>query len=127
MMFWLAIAVGGALGAVARFALSHQTYLWLGRDFAWGTLAVNVIGSFLIGLLTILLINKFAVSAEWRALLIVGFLGSFTTFSTFSFESLQYIQTGEIGKALANILASVLACIAAVGLGLWLGKQFLVE
>lgn len=126
-MFWLAIAVGGALGAVARFALSHQAYIWLGRDFAWGTLAVNVIGSFLVGLLTILLINKFAVSAEWRALLIVGFLGSFTTFSTFSFETMQYIQTGEISKAIANIGLNLLACLGAVAMGLWLGKQFLVE
>lgn len=125
MMFWLAIAVGGALGAVARFALSHQTYIWLGREFPWGTLAVNIIGSFLIGLLTILLINKFAVSTEWRALLIVGFLGSFTTFSTFSYETLQYMQTGEVGKALLNILASVLACIFAVWLGLLAGRQFL--
>ncbi|UQB43227.1 fluoride efflux transporter CrcB [Thiomicrospira microaerophila] len=126
-MFWLAIAVGGALGAVARFALSHQTYLWLGKEFAWGTLAVNVIGSFFMGLLTILLINKFAVSPEWKALIIVGFLGSFTTFSTFSYESLQFIQTGEWAKAALNIFVSVMACLIAVGIGLWVGKQFLVE
>jgi CrcB protein len=127
MMFWTAIALGGALGAVARFGLSHQTYVWLGRDFAWGTLAVNLIGSFLIGLLTILLINKLAVSAEWRAFLIVGFLGSFTTFSTFSFETMQYLQTGEVSKAMFNIAASVLGCLLAVWLGLWAGKQFLVD
>ncbi|HEY9018021.1 fluoride efflux transporter CrcB [Thiomicrospira sp.] len=127
MTFWLAIALGGALGAVSRFALSHQTYIWLGRDFAWGTLAVNLIGSFMIGLLTILLINKFAVSAEWRAFLIVGFLGSFTTFSTFSFETMQYIQTGELNKAMLNIVVSVVGCLIAVWIGLVAGKQFLVE
>lgn len=127
MTFWLAIALGGALGAVARFALSHQTYIWLGRDFAWGTLAVNLIGSFMIGLLTILLINKFAVSTEWRAFLIVGFLGSFTTFSTFSFETMQYIQTGELNKAMLNIAVSVVGCLIAVWIGLVAGKQFLVE
>ena len=127
MTFWLAIALGGALGAVARFALSHQTYIWLGRDFAWGTLAVNLIGSFLIGLLTILLINKFAVSAEWRAFLIVGFLGSFTTFSTFSFETMQYIQIGELNKAMLNVTVSVVGCLIAVWIGLVAGKQFLVE
>lgn len=127
MTFWLAIALGGALGAVSRFALSHQTYIWLGRDFAWGTLAVNLIGSFMIGLLTILLINKFAVSAEWRAFLIVGFLGSFTTFSTFSFETMQYIQTGELNKAMLNIAVSVVGCLIAVWIGLVAGKQFLVE
>lgn len=127
MTFWLAIALGGALGAVSRFALSHQTYIWLGRDFAWGTLAVNLIGSFMIGLLTILLINKFAVSAEWRAFLIVGFLGSFTTFSTFSFETMQYIQIGELNKAMLNIAVSVVGCLIAVWIGLVAGKQFLVE
>lgn len=127
MTFWLAIAFGGALGAVARFTLSHQTYIWLGRDFAWGTLAVNLIGSFMIGLLTILLINKFAVSAEWRAFLIVGFLGSFTTFSTFSFETMQYIQIGELNKAMLNIAVSVVGCLIAVWIGLVAGKQFLVE
>lgn len=127
MMLWLAIAFGGALGAVARFALSHGIYQWWGREFAWGTLMVNLFGSFLIGLLTILLINKFAVSTEWRALLIVGFLGSFTTFSTFSFETMQYLQTGEVSKAVLNISASVLGCLLAVWLGLWAGKQFLVE
>lgn len=127
MTFWLAIALGGALGAIARFALSHQTYIWLGRDFAWGTLAVNLIGSFMIGLLTILLINKFAVSTEWRAFLIVGFLGSFTTFSTFSFETMQYIQIGELNKAMLNIAVSVVGCLIAVWIGLVAGKQFLVE
>lgn len=127
MTFWLAIALGGALGAIARFALSHQTYIWLGRDFAWGTLVVNLIGSFMIGLLTILLINKFAVSTEWRAFLIVGFLGSFTTFSTFSFETMQYIQIGELNKAMLNIAVSVVGCLIAVWIGLVAGKQFLVE
>lgn len=126
-MFWLAIAVGGALGAVARFALSHQTYIWLGKEFAWGTLAVNVIGSFFMGLLSILLINKFALSPEWKALIIVGFLGSFTTFSTFSYESMQFIQTGEWVKAILNIFVSVMVCLIAVGVGLWFGKQFLVD
>lgn len=126
-MIWLAIALGGALGAMARFGLSHQIYLWLGRDFAWGTLLVNMLGSFLIGLLTILLIDKWAASTEVKALLIIGFLGSFTTFSTFSFETLQYIQTGELYKALLNISAGVIGCLLAVWLGLWAGRHFLVE
>jgi len=126
MMFWLAIAFGGALGAVARFAMSHATYEWLGRDFAWGTLGVNLSGSFLIGMLTLLLLDKWALSAEWKAFIIVGFLGSFTTFATFSYETLQFIQIGDWLKAVINILASVGLSILAVLFGFWVAKQFLV-
>ena len=126
LMLWVAIAVGSALGGMARFAMSHATYEWLGRDFAWGTLGVNVTGSFFVGLLTLLLLDKWAVSAEWKAFLIVGFLGSFTTFATFSYETLQFIQLGDWLKAMLNILASVLLSILAVLLGFWVAKQFLV-
>lgn len=126
-MQWLAIALGGALGATSRFWVSHQVYQMFGRNFAWGTLSVNVIGSFIMGLVAILLVNKFAVSNEVRAFVMVGFLGAFTTFSTFSFETMQYLETGELTKALLNIAVSVVTCLIAVAAGLWLGKQFLVE
>lgn len=121
---WLAIALGGALGAVSRFAMSHQVYLWWGRDFAWGTLSVNVLGSFLMGLFAILLVDKLDASSEWRAFIMVGFLGAFTTFSTFSYESLQYLQVGEWMKAFANMFVSLFLCVVAVWLGMWSAKQF---
>ena len=121
---WTAIAAGGALGAMARFALSHHTHQVFGRDFAWGTLSVNVIGSFFIGLMAILVIEKFDVSAEWRAFILVGFLGAFTTFSTFSYETIQYLQAGEMSKAVMNIAISVIACLIAVWLGILAAKQF---
>lgn len=120
----VAVALGGSLGAMARFIVSNQMYAWLGRDFAWGTLTVNVVGSFVIGLLTILMMEKVHLSVEMRAFLIVGFLGAFTTFSTFSFETYGYLQTGEITKAVLNIAVSVVSGLIAVGLGLWAGKQF---
>ena len=120
---WIAIAAGGALGAVARFAMSHQVYQTFGRDFAWGTLSVNVVGSFLMGLIAVLLVDKLDLSNEWRAFLMVGFLGAFTTFSTFSYETMQYIQIGEISKALVNIGLSVLICLVAVWLGMLAAKQ----
>jgi len=122
---WFAIACGGALGAVARFAMSHQVYQWFGREFAWGTLSVNVLGSFIMGLVAVLLVDKFDVSTEWRAFIMVGFLGAFTTFSTFSFETMQYIQVGELNKAVLNIAVSLITCLAGVWLGLIAGRQFL--
>ncbi len=126
-MQWLAIALGGALGATSRFWVSHQVYQLMGRNFAWGTLSVNIIGSFVMGVVAVLLVDKFATSNEVRSFVMVGFLGAFTTFSTFSFETMQYLELGEINKALMNIAVSVVACLLAVGAGLWVGRQFLVE
>jgi CrcB protein len=122
---WLAIALGGALGAIARFGFSHQVYTWLGRDFVWGTLAVNILGSFLFGLLTVLLVEKWSLGIEWRMFFLVGFLGAFTTFSTFAFDTMMYFENGELAKALINMLVSVVTTVIAVGLGIWLAKQFI--
>ena len=123
-MGWLAIAAGGALGAVGRFAMSHHAYQIFGREFPWGTLSVNVIGSFFMGLFAILLVDKLDLSTEWRAFLMVGFLGAFTTFSTFSYETMQYIQIGEMGKAMINVVVSVVLCLVALWLGMLAAKQF---
>lgn len=120
----VAVALGGSLGAMSRFLLSNQVYAWLGRDFAWGTLSVNVIGSFIIGILAMLMIDKLQLSVEMRSFLVVGFLGAFTTFSTFSFETYTYLETGEITKAILNIAVSVLLGLIAVWLGFWTGKHF---
>lgn len=121
---WLAIALGGALGASARFAMTYQAHLWFGRDFAWGTLSVNVLGSFIVGLVAIALVEKLEVSMEWRAFIMIGFLGAFTTFSSFSLESMHYLQEGEVHKAMLNISVSVIGCLIAVWAGLMLGRQF---
>ncbi len=127
MLGWFAIAAGGALGAVARFAMSHQVYQWFGREFAWGTLSVNVLGSFVMGLVAVFLVDKLDASLEWRAFIMVGFLGAFTTFSTFSFETMQYIQIGELNKALLNMAVSLITCLLAVWGGLLLGRYFLTS
>jgi fluoride exporter len=119
----LAIAGGGALGAVLRFGMSSTIYRILGREFPYGTLAVNVLGSLLMGFLFVVLVERLAMSAEWRAALLIGLLGAFTTFSTFSFETLALIENGELLKAVANIVLSVLLCLAATWLGLSLGRQ----
>ena len=88
----LAIALGGSLGAVTRFLAANSVSGWLGREFPHGTLFVNVFGSFLMGLLSELLLLRFAVAAEYQAAVLVGFLGAFTTFSTFALETLRLYQ-----------------------------------
>ncbi|MDF1588650.1 MAG: fluoride efflux transporter CrcB [Gammaproteobacteria bacterium] len=123
MLQLLAIAGGGALGAVFRFGVSNGVHRVLGRDFPYGTLAVNVIGSLLMGLLFTLFVERLALSAEWRSAIFIGFLGAFTTFSTFSFETISLIQSGALLRAMLNIVISIILCLGATWLGLGLGRQ----
>ncbi len=119
----VAIATGGALGALLRFWVAGGVAAWLGRDFPYGTLIINVSGSLAMGLLYVLLLERFDVSPLWRASLLVGLLGAFTTFSTFSIETVNLIEAGEGVKALANVMLSVILCIGAAAAGLALGRQ----
>jgi CrcB protein len=119
----LAIAGGGALGALLRFWVSGWTYGLLGRGFPWGTLAVNLIGSLIMGLAYALLVERLALASEWRAFLMVGFLGAFTTFSTFSIETLTLMEDGELLKAMLNAVISVILCITAAWIGLMGARQ----
>ncbi|MBV1912309.1 MAG: fluoride efflux transporter CrcB [Cycloclasticus sp.] len=119
----LAIAAGGSIGAVMRFFVSTGIYSWLGKGFPYGTLAVNVVGSLLMGLLYELFLQRLSVSPEVRALLLVGFLGAFTTFSTFSIETINLIEQGDVLKAITNVLASVILCVLAAWVGLQIARQ----
>ena len=119
----LAIAGGGALGALGRFWVSAGVYRLLGRDFPWGTLTVNTLGSFLMGMLFVLFLERLATGPELRSAVLVGFLGAFTTFSTFSMETLALIEEGYLGRAFLNIWASVLVCVLACWLGVLLGRS----
>ncbi|MDH5181248.1 MAG: fluoride efflux transporter CrcB [Gammaproteobacteria bacterium] len=123
MMQIVYIAIGGALGAVMRFLVSTGVHKVLGRDFPYGTLSVNVIGSLVMGFLFVTLIERSSLGPEWRALILVGFLGAFTTFSTFSIETLNLLQDGAITKAFVNIIISVVCCILATWLGVIMGRQ----
>ncbi|KHD06959.1 camphor resistance protein CrcB [Candidatus Thiomargarita nelsonii] len=117
----IAIAAGGAIGAVLRFWVSTGIYALLGREFPYGTLVVNVLGSLLMGFLYIFMLERIT-SIEWRAALLIGLLGAFTTFSTFSLETMTLIEGGEPIKALVNIFISVSLCLLATWLGIQLAR-----
>lgn len=120
----IVVALGGAVGAVFRFLISTGVYQWLGRGFPYGTLTVNVIGSFLIGLMTeALLLQRISLALEYRSAILVGLFGSLTTFSTFSLETLYLLEQGNFAKAGMNVLISVFICIFAVWVGLNLGRS----
>jgi CrcB protein len=122
---YLAVAAGGALGSVLRFWLANLIQHRAGAVFPWGTIAVNVIGSFLIGFIFCATLEgaRFAASANWRNFLMVGVLGGFTTFSAFSLQTLELFRSGAAGAALLNVLVSVLLCLAVCAAGWWLGSR----
>lgn len=122
MLQVIAIALGGAFGALSRYFVVGLVTDWLGKDFPFGTLLVNVLGSFLIGILYVVVVLKMHVSPELKSILVVGFLGAFTTFSTFSLEAFNFISQGLLLSAVTYILSSVILCILAVWAGVSLAK-----
>ncbi|MBW8786067.1 MAG: fluoride efflux transporter CrcB, partial [Novosphingobium sp.] len=118
-MTYLWIAIGSALGGMSRFACSRGIALWMGETFPWGTIAVNVIGSFIIGFFATLTgaDGRLIVAPDLRQFVMVGFCGGYTTFSSFSLQTLELIRNGDLAEAGGNILLSVAACMAAVAIG----------
>ena len=124
MRYLLFIAVGGAAGAVARYALALGIQrVWDGH-FPLATLVVNVLGSFIIGLVFVLVAEKTLIHPDWRGVLMIGFLGAFTTFSTFSLETIVLLEAGHIAHALGYMLMSVTLCVVAAGGGILLARAF---
>ena len=121
----VAIALGGALGSVGRYLLAGWVGRQMGADFPWGTLAVNVIGGLVMGLLVEAMTLGWSASETTRVFLTVGILGGFTTFSAFSIETVQLFQRGEAAAALAYIAASVVLSVGAVWCGLRLMRLLL--
>ena len=119
----LAVALGGALGAVFRYGAVTVSALLLGRQFPWGTLLVNVLGSLLMGMLFVLIAERFPLAVVWRNFVLVGVLGGFTTFSAFSMETLLLLQQDRLSQALLNLSLSVSLCLLAAWWGMLLGQR----
>ncbi|WP_028577769.1 fluoride efflux transporter CrcB [Desulfomicrobium escambiense] len=122
MMKILLIALAGACGTLSRYWLSGLAYDILGRDFPWGTWAVNILGCFLFGLVAVLAEERGFLSAQARILILTGFMGAFTTFSTFIFESGGILNEGQWLKLALNVGGQNIVGFAALYLGSGLGR-----
>jgi fluoride exporter len=114
----LMIALAGTAGTLARFWLSRLVQQWAGTAFPWGTFAVNIIGSFLFGLVWSLATERRLLDERTRIIILTGFMGAFTTFSTFAFETTLYLRDSQWGLALVNILAQVIIGVLALFVGM---------
>jgi len=121
-MKWLCLIAGGALGTLARYCLGGAVHRAAGAAFPYGTLCVNLLGCFLIGLLAALSEKKFFLDANMRIMLMVGFCGAFTTFSTFIFETSGFLKDSEFWPALLNVVVSVVAGFLVFRLGAFIGE-----
>lgn len=126
LITYLWIAAGSALGGMARYACSSLVAGWFGQTFPWGTLFINVIGSFVIGFFGTLTgpDGRLLVPGDVRQFVMVGLCGGYTTFSSFSLQTLSLAQNGEMGAAAFNVGGSVLLCLASVWLGYALAASF---
>lgn len=126
MNMLLAVAVGGALGAVGRYWFIGRVESWIGDGFPWGTLGVNVLGAFALGAVVETLALTWSPSPEISAMITVGAIGAFTTFSTFSVDLLLMLERGQAGLAGVYITASVLLSLGGLFAGLRLTRIVLV-
>ena len=117
------IAVFGALGCLLRYFLSGWVYDLFGRNFPYGTFAVNVVGAFMIGFIMELGMHSTVIPVALRAGLTIGFLGGLTTFSTFSYETFKLLEDGELVTAGVNVLASVATCVLLTWVGIMAAKS----
>ncbi len=121
MMHYAMVAAGGALGAMARFWVYNATAIW-GHKPAWATFGINASGAFLIGVAFVLLTERGTSQPELRSLIVVGFLGAFTTYSTYSLDALQLLEQGQVSAAAIYLVGTMLVCVLATWLGLWLTR-----
>ena len=125
MKLYAAIMIGGAIGSALRYGISTWIAQAINSMFPWGTLAVNVIGSFLLGLIMQAGLDTTLLSPTARAVLGTGVMGGFTTYSTFNYETLQYLQEGAWAMAGLNVATTLLVCLAAGALGVAVARGVL--
>jgi len=119
---FLAISLAAIAGANLRYLLSRFAARELGPVFPYGTLLINIVGSFIVGFFIIWTTERALVDPRWRLLVVVGFCGSFTTFSSYAFETVAYFEAGQWGLMLANILSNNLLCLGGVLAGIALAR-----
>ncbi len=119
----LAIAIGGGLGSVSRFLVAKEMGRFLGDFLPYGTLAVNILGSFALGWLSTFFLDRPDINNVLRLGLTVGFLGAFTTFSTFSYDSLELLMSGNYWRACLNIVANATVCLGMCYLGIRIAQS----
>ena len=118
----LLVAAGGALGSALRYLVATTAVVWLGPTFPWGTLAVNLGGSFLIGLVQAVAAERLVLSEEARLFLTTGVMGGFTTYSAFSYETVGLMERGAWGPAWLNVALTTAACLTVCYLGMLTGR-----
>jgi CrcB protein len=119
---FLAISVAAIVGANLRYLLSRVAARQLGPVFPYGTLFINVIGSFIVGFFIIWTTERVLIDPRWRLLVVIGFCGSFTTFSSYAFETMSYFEQGQWGLMFVNILSNNSLCLGAALAGMALGR-----
>jgi CrcB protein len=119
---WIGIA--GFVGAVARYRVDRWITYRLRGSFPWGTLLVNLTGCFIVGVIISIFAERVAVNSDLRAALTVGFVGAYTTFSTFAYQTLTLSENGNIDLAILYVLGSLVPGVAAVWLGILIGRAF---
>lgn len=119
----IVVAIGGALGSVCRFLLSRFIQIILPfQELPWGIISVNILGCFCIGILFAFFSHQLLLNSLWRAGLMIGILGGFTTFSSFSLDTIHLLMRGSIMLALSNVFISLVACLSATAFGVWITK-----
>jgi len=120
---YLLVVIGGGTGALARYVAASAIMTRFGGKFPLGTLVINVTGSFLIGFLMTVLTERFKLDPNWRLLLVVGFLGGYTTFSSFEWETYSSVREGGLWTGMLNVVSSVMLGYVAVTLGSMLARR----
>ncbi|MGC9080815.1 fluoride efflux transporter CrcB [Sulfurihydrogenibium sp.] len=120
---YLVLAFGGAVGTIGRYLVGVYSAKLLGTNFPYGTLIVNVLGSFIIGFFMIIFLEKLSLDPIWRLFVAVGFCGGFTTMSSFSFETLMLLSDGEYLKAFLNVFLNVFLSLGSAFLGIVLARS----